>query len=343
MNLKSLSENKIAQATVTIALFSLLAKILGIVRDVVFSHEFATSDLMGAYFAAFRIPDFIYNLLILGTFSVVFIPVYSEYLLKDKKQADHLASSIINTTILIMLVISIIAFIFVDQLVSAIVPGFSGEAYELTKLFTKVFLLSPIFMTLSSIVSSMLNTHKSFMPVAIAPVVYNLSIILGALILYPAMGPVGIALGVVAGAILMFAIQLPRFWKLYWPRIFSLGTEQVSALIVTIFGSFIGTAALAGFYYANNLQSVFLGIIAISFAIAVFPILSDLYNKKENDGFKDVLAKTTIQILYFIVPLSTLLLVLRAQVVRLVYGSFEGTNFTFEDTRAVAQAVGLFY
>ncbi len=362
MNLKTFTENKIAQSTAIIAVFSLLAKILGIARDIIFSHEFATSDIMGAYFAAFRIPDFIYNLLILGTFSVAFIPIYSEYFIKDKKEADKLASSIINTTIFLMLCISIVAYIFLDELVSAIVPGFTGEAYELTKLFTKVFLLSPIFMSLSSIVSSMLNTQKSFLPVAIAPVFYNLSIIFGALVLYPIFGPVGIAYGVVLGAIIMFAVQVPKiwqlgfkyqtiiqsstgyikFWKLYWPRIFSLGTEQVTALIVTIFGSYIGSAALAGFYYANNLQSVFLGIIAISFAIAVFPILSDLFNKREELGFKDVLAKTTIQILYFIIPLSILLLVLRAQVVRLLYGSFEGTNFTFADTSAVAQALGLF-
>jgi putative peptidoglycan lipid II flippase len=357
------STNKIGQATITIAIFALLAKILGLVREIAFAHEFGISgDLVGSYFAAFRIPDFIYNLLILGTFSVAFIPIYSEYLLKDKKEADELASSILNTTLLGVFVLSLLAFIFVDPLLSLIVPGFSPEARELTKLFTKVFLLSPIFLTLSSIISSMLNTRKSFLVAAAAPVFYNASIIFGILVLYPWMGSLGIALGVVLGAFLMFAIQVPKifqlgfvyqpiikssigylkFWKLYWPRIFSMGTEPITALIVTIFGSYIGTKALAGYYYANNLQSLFLGVIAISFAIAVFPILSDLFNKKEVEGFKDVLAKTTIQILYFIMPLSILLLVLRAQAVRLIFGIFQSTSFDFEATRVVAQALGLF-
>ena len=363
MNVKSFQDNKIAQATVVIAVFSLIAKILGLVRDAVFSHQFGASVTIDAYFAAFRIPDFIYNLLILGTFSVAFIPVFSEYLLKDRQEADKLASSIINVTLLMMLGVTILAFIFINPLVHAIAPGFQGEAFDLTKTFTRIFLLSPLFLTLSSIVSSMLNTHRKFTMVAIAPVMYNLSIIAAVIWLYPRFGPAGLAYGVVIGAFLHFIIQIPqifalgfryslvvdstnqgfrKFWKLYWPRIFSMGTEQVTSLIVSIFGSFLGAGALAAFYYANNLQSVFLGIFAVSFAIAVFPLLSDLHNKKDAGGFKDVLAKTTIQILFFMIPLSIIMLIERAQIVRLVLGIGQGTQFTFTDTRVVAQALGLF-
>src|SRR3989344_6140612 len=273
MIVKSLDDNKIVKTTVIIAVFSLVAKTLGLVRDAVFSHQFGTGLTVDAYFAAFRIPDFIYNLLILGTFSVAFIPVFSEYLQKGKLQSNRLASSIINVTLIMMLALTGLAFIFVDPLVRAIAPGFDAEAFELTKLFTRIFLLSPFFLTLSSIVSSMLNTYKRFVLVAIAPVVYNLSIIAGALWLYPHFGPKGLAYGVVLGAFLHFAIQVPqvfrawfvysfkivssdegfrKFWKLYWPRIFSMGTEQVTAVIVTVFGSFLGCGALAAFYYANN-------------------------------------------------------------------------------------------
>src|SRR3989344_130481 len=179
MSVKAFQDNKIGSTTVIIAVFSLLAKILGLVRDAVFSHQFGAGIMMDAYFAAFRIPDFIYNLLILGTFSVAFIPVFSEYLIKGKQEANRLASSIINVTLLMMLVLCGVALIFINPLVHAIAPGFTGEAFELTKLFTKIFLLSPLFLTLSSIISSMLNTYKRFALVAIAPVVYNLSIILG--------------------------------------------------------------------------------------------------------------------------------------------------------------------
>src|ERR1700682_806365 len=127
MNITSLKENKVARATIIIAVFSLLAKVLGLVRDAVFSHQFGAGGTIDAYFAAFRIPDFIYNLLVLGTFSVAFIPVFSEYLLKDKDDADRLASSIINVTLLMMLVLTALAFIFINPLVHAIAPGFTGQ------------------------------------------------------------------------------------------------------------------------------------------------------------------------------------------------------------------------
>jgi putative peptidoglycan lipid II flippase len=177
------------------------------------------------------------------------------------------------------------------------------------------------------------------------------------------MGQSGLAWGVVIGAVLHLLIQVPglrrvgfkyynridykdpafkQFWKLYWPRVLSMGTSQVTLLIVTFFGSFLGSGALASFYYANNLQSVFLSVFAVSFAVAVFPMLSDLYNEKDIEGFKDVIAKTTNQILFFIVPLSALMLILRAQIVRLVLGIGAGTSFSFADTQLVSLNLGLF-
>ncbi|MGE5392596.1 MAG: murein biosynthesis integral membrane protein MurJ [Candidatus Saccharibacteria bacterium] len=355
--------NYIGRATVIIAVFSLLAKILGLARDAVFSYKFGTSPVIDAYFAAFRVPDFVFNLLVLGTFSVAFIPIFSEYLLKDRKAADRLASSIINVTLFMMLVLIATAFIFITPLTRAIAPGFTGQAFDLTRNFTKIFLLSPLFLTLSSIVSSMLNTHKRFAIVSLSPVIYNLSIILGVLLLYPQLGPTGLAWGVVLGSFLHFAIQLPqlfrigfdytwridfknsgfiKFWKLYWPRIFSMGTNQVTLLVATFFGSYLSAGSLSAFYYANNLQAVFLSIFAVSAALAVFPLLSDLYNQKDTESFKNVLAKTSVQILFFMIPLSVFMLIMRAQFVRLILGIGSHTNFSFADTRIVSLTLGLF-
>ncbi len=355
--------NQVGKAAVAIAVFSLLVKILGLVRVVVFAHEFGGGSLVGVYYASFRVPDFIYNLLILGTFSVVFIPVFSEYLLKDKEKANKLASNIITTTLLMIVVLIGLAFIFINPLVHAIVPGFSGEQFELTKKFTEIFLLSPLFFTLSSVASSILNSYKRFALMAAAPMFYNLSIIFGALVLYPKYGSTGLAWSVVLGAFLHFALLAPRvfslgfrytpfidrldpgfikFWKLFWPRIFSMGTEQVTALTITIFGSFLGAKALASYYYADTLQSVVLGLFGISFAIAVFPILSDLFNNQDEKGFKDVLAKTVVQIMFFVIPLSILILILCAQIVRLILGALSNTNFDFDTTKLVAQSLGLF-
>lgn len=355
--------NYIGKATVIIAVFSLLAKILGLARDALFSYTFGTSQVVDAYFAAFRVPDFVFNLLVLGTFSVAFIPIFSEYLIRDKRQADKLASSIMNVTLLMMLLLIGAAFVFIDPLTKAIAPGFAGESLDLTKRFTMIFLLSPLFLTLSSIVSSMLNTYKRFALVSLSPVIYNLSIIFGVTSLYPKYGPTGLAWGVVLGSFLHFAIQLPqlikigfrysfsidyrnagfvKFWKLYWPRVFSMGTNQVTLLFATFFGSYLNTGALSAFYYANNLQAVFLSIFAVSAALAVFPLLSDLFNQSDDEAFKNVLAKTSVQILFFMIPLSVLMLIMRAQFVRLILGIGSNTNFSFADTRIVSLTLGLF-
>jgi putative peptidoglycan lipid II flippase len=364
--LSSIFEKKesIIFAALSIAVFSFLAKILGVIRDAMFSHYFGASNIIDAYFAAFRIPDFIFNLLILGTFSVAFIPIFSENILKDHKEADKLASSILNLFLIIISAICLLSFVFIKPLVSVIAPGFTGETRELCITFTKILLLSPIFLTISSVVSSVLNTHKKFFFTSLAPIFYNLSIILGVLVFYPMFGPSGIVWGVVLGSFLHFLIQIPqlffavnfkyqlvietkavlfrKFLKLYIPRIFSMGVNQITLLIAGFFGSFLGAGSLAAFYYANNLQAMFLSLFAISLAMAVFPILSDLFNEKKLDKFKDVLAKTTVQILFFIIPISILMLIERAQIVRLILGIGQDTNFSFADTRLVSLTLGLF-
>src|SRR3954462_10847010 len=100
------ANNHVGRAPIIIAVFSLLSKLLGLGRDAIFSHQFGTSAVVDAYFAAFRIPDFVFNLLILGTFSVAFIPIFSEYMLKDRKSANKLASSIINVTLILIFSLS---------------------------------------------------------------------------------------------------------------------------------------------------------------------------------------------------------------------------------------------
>lgn len=354
--------NEIRKATIIIGLFSLLAKISGLARDAILAHEFGTSTIIDAYAAAFRIPDFIFNLLILGTVSVAFIPIFSEVLSKDKEHAYRFASGILNVTLLAMAALSLLALLFIDPLLRLIAPGFGAETLQLTKSFTVMLLLSPIFHALSSVVSSILNAYRKFALMAAAPLLYNLGIIAGIVFFYPAFGAKGIAAGVILGAFLHLLIQVPQlfslkfkysltihldkhffdFWKLYWPRIFSMGTGQVTLLVATFFGSFLAPGSLSAFYYANNLQAVFLSIFAISAALAVFPTLSDLYNRRDDPGFKDVLAKTAIQVLFFMVPISVLMLVERAQIVRLIYGAGQGTNFDFEATRLVSLTLGLF-
>src|SRR4030042_929436 len=178
----------IASAAILLGAASLASKFLGMIRERLLVGVFGAGDNLDAYFAAFQIPNFAFNLLVSATLSVAFIPVFCEYLNRDKREAWKIASSVLNLMIIIMGFLSLIFFIFAPQLVKIISPGYSGEKYDLTLNLTRILLLSPWFFSISAIFSAILNSFRSFVLVAIAPLVYNLSIIAGILFLAPIWG-----------------------------------------------------------------------------------------------------------------------------------------------------------
>jgi putative peptidoglycan lipid II flippase len=331
----------IGQATLIIASFTLLSRLTGFLRDILLARQLGLSTESDIYFTAFRIPDLVYNLLILGTLSVAFIPVFSEYYLKNKPRAFAIASSIMNLSGVGMIIICGAIFVFAKPLTELIAPGFNPVDTARTVMITRIMLLSPIIFTISNVLSSMLISLKKFLIVNIAPLLYNLGIIIGIIFLYPRFGLSGLAYGVILGALLHMAIQIPEVmrygfrWKPQWeyqdagvkkigtlflPRIFGLDNSYVNLIIVSIIGSTLITGSITAFNYANNIAAVALGIFALSSAIAVFPVLSEFFAGKNNKGFIRTLQHTIIRVLYFMVPITILLLLLRAHIVRLLLG-----------------------
>lgn len=331
----------IGQATMIIASFTLLSRIAGFARDILLASRLGLSTDSDIYFTAFRIPDLVYNLLILGTLSVAFIPVFSEYYLKDKPRAFRIANSIMNISSMGMLIVGLIIFVLAKPLTKMIAPGFSPDQLARTAEITRIMLLSPIIFTISNVLSSVLISLKKFLIVNIAPLLYNLGIILGIIFLYPRFGLAGLAYGVIFGALLHAGIQIPEVirygyrWKptldytdagvkkigaLFLPRIVGLDNSYVNLVIVSVIGSGLVTGSITAFNYANNIQAVALGIFALSSAIAVFPVLSEFYAKADVKGFINTLQHTIIRVLYFVIPITITLLLLRAHIVRLLLG-----------------------
>ena len=331
----------IGQATLIIASFTLLSRIAGFLRDILLASQMGLSADSDVYFTAFRIPDLVYNLLILGTLSVAFIPVFSEFLVKDRPRAFKIASSILNISAIGMLAVCAIIFIFCKPLTKLIAPGFSADQLEKTVLITRIMLLSPIIFTVSNVFSSVLISMKKFLIVNIAPLLYNLGIIVGIVFLFPRFGLPGLAYGVIFGALMHVGIQIPealrngfrwrlrldytdsgvkQIGRLFLPRIVGLDNSYVNLIVVSIIGSTLAVGSITAFNYANNIQAVALGIFALSSAVAIFPVLSEHYAKEDIKNFVNTLQHTVIRVLYFIVPISILLLLLRAHVVRLLLG-----------------------
>lgn len=331
----------IGQATIIIASFTLLSRIAGFFRDILLAQHLGLSSQSDIYFTAFRIPDLVYNLLILGTLSVAFIPVFSQYYLKDKPRAFAIASSILNISALGMVAICLLIFFLANPLTKLIAPGFSAEQIASTATITRIMLLSPIIFTISNVFSSVLISLKKFLIVNIAPLLYNLGIIIGIIFLYPRYGLAGLAYGVIFGALLHVSIQIPEAlrhgfkWKpildyrdpgvkkigaLFLPRIVGLDNSYVNLIIVSIIGSTLVTGSITAFNYANNIQAVALGIFALSSAVAIFPVLSEYFAKDDTKGFISTLQHTVIRVLYFVIPITIILLLFRAHIVRLLLG-----------------------
>lgn len=350
----------VRRATTLIAVLTLASRLVGLLRLQLFASRFGAGDILDIYYASFRIPDFIFNLLVLGTLSVAFIPVFSKYWRKDPDEANRLASSVLNNSMIIMFFLCLILFFGARLLTHALVPGFAEAKLNATVGLTRLMLVSPLLFTLSNVMSSILMSFRRFFLVNLAPIFYNLGIIFGLEILYPRLGLMGIGLGVIIGASLHLLIQIPGvmrggfvwspalLWKhpgvrsfaaLFIPRIFSLDPSQVSLIIATAIGSVLGAGSISVFNLANDLQAAPLGIFAVSTAVAVFPILSDRYNLRDRTGYLESLSEAIIQILFFIIPLSILMLLFRAYIVRIILGH---GKFNWENTIATFNTFGVF-
>jgi putative peptidoglycan lipid II flippase len=352
--------HSITGAALVLGAASFISRLIGIVRDRIFAHFFGAGDALDIYYAAFRIPDIIYNLLVAGALTAGFIPVFLDIYVKNKKQAKELIHLVITTLSVLLIIVCFILIFTTHKLVPLIVPGFTGEKLQSTILLTRIMFLSPIILGISGVLSGVLQSLKSFVVYSLTPIFYNLGIILGVILFYPIFGLKGLAFGVILGTILHLAIQLPSIYlhgftfKFAWdlknkvlrkigllmiPRTLALATSQINLLVMTIIASTLGTGSIAVFNFANNLQYFPIGLIGISFALAAFPTFSELIAKGEHEKMGRHLVATIRQILFFILPLTIIFLLLRAQIVRVVLGSGE---FDWTATIATADTLAFF-
>lgn len=352
----------VVSAAFVITLSGLASRILGLFRDRFLASSFGAGDTLDVYYAAFRIPDLIYNLLILGALSAAFIPVFTSLVSHEKEEeAWKLAGGIMNLAIVFISALSIIFAIFAPWIMKIITPGFPPEKMTQVILFTRVMFLSPLFLGISGVFGGILTSFKRFLIYSLAPIFYNIGIIFGVLVFVRFMGPIGLAWGVVFGAFLHMIVQYPaarnlgyrhgweflshfsnkevrKIFRLMIPRTLGIAINQINLLVITIFASTMAAGSLAIFSFAQNLESVPLGIFGISFSIAVFPTLSHYAAKKDSNNFIISFSQTFRQILFFVIPTSIFILLLRAQLVRIVLGS---GKFDWEDTELTFSCLGI--
>jgi len=348
------------QAAYILAFFAFGSQILAIVRDRLLAHNFGAGIELDLYYAAFRIPDLLF---------VLFASVLSVYVLLpfvNKASQTHgskagaaILSQVFTLFLVAYVLIAAGIMLAAPVLTTYLFPGFSEQSSELV-LLMRILLLQPLLLGISSLFGVVTQMNHRFVLFAISPLLYNLGIILGISLLYPLFGLVGLVAGVVIGAFGHLIVQVPFVrqstfsfslvrkldWKLLGkvlavsiPRALTLSVNQIVLLVLVGMASYMAVGSVSTFQFAFNLQSVPLAIIGMSYSVAAFPTLSYLYAKADQKGFNLQLLTAFRHIIFWSIPIIMLVVVLRAQIVRVLLGS---GAFDWADTRLTAALLAIF-
>lgn len=358
-------QTNILSAASVVAAAVLAAKALGLARYwllTVYVHPIADLDI---FFAAFRIPDFIFQILVMGTLTTAFIPVIASYIGRGENERAWRVSSIIVTLALIVFaVLAVVAFIFAQDLSGLVAPGFASDPEKLGKLVTlsRIMLSAQVFFIISNFFSAIIQSTKRFLIPALAPVAYNLGIIIGIMLLSPSMGIYGPAWGVVLGITLHLLVQLPlirhlglkyrpmidlkdkgvhEVAKLLGPRTLGLAVSQISFTVDTALASLLVSSSITILNLSQALQQFPIGIFGATIAQATLPTLSEEQARENLDNFKATLLTSFHQILFLTLPATAILVVLRIPVVRLAFG-LGNSNFPWELTVLTGKTLAVF-
>ncbi len=354
-------QTTVGSAALVLALMVLASRVLGLFRDRLLSVYFGPDEL-GVYFAAFRIPNFIFELLVMGALTSAFIPVYAKHLAQgEEDEAQKVASTLINLSLVVLFVLLVPTYIGADWISRALAPGFNATQIHQMSAFTRfmvVFQVAPLLV--GNVFTGVLQSHNLFLIPAAAPVLYNIGIIIGIVLLAPIWGLWGPVVGVGIGALLFVLIQIPLIYKagyrhtfqlhtklsgvrevgkLMGPRTFGLAISQIDTTVDLMLASLLGARMVTIFNFAQHLQQLPVGLFGTTVAQAALPSLSQLSAKEKQPEFITVIIGAIHQILFLVLPASALFMVLRIPIVRLVFGA---SRFDWAATVATGMTLSAF-
>ena len=356
------NKKKFFLATLIVAISNLLSRILGLLRSTILAAIYGATENNGiadCYNASFVLPDIIYNLTVFGVISIVLVPFFSgilsnrDGLTDNNDELDKNCCAMLNFFFMLVAVISLITCFFAPVIVkNFLVKGFADDSYKIatTIRLTRIMLLQPLFVTLAGILGAYMNARERYTSYSIAMLFYNVGIIAGILLLNKKIGIDAAAWGTVLGSFLWFIIQLfgavysnfryrfvlPQFDKEFFsliflaiPRVIALGGEQFVKFFITGYASFLCAGALTIYSYAENFSMVPYGMIAVSLSTTAFPIFSKSFALGEYDKMLESLFDKLKALLFLILPICSLMIVLRLEMIDILLGY---KSFTKQDT-----------
>ncbi|MDP2820617.1 MAG: murein biosynthesis integral membrane protein MurJ [bacterium] len=329
----------IKQGSIILIITSAISVLLGLLRDRLLAGRFGASGELDIYYAAFRIPDFIYAIIIGGGILVAFLPVFAQEFKENEQSAWRLANNVLNIFFIFLVLGSIFLFLLSPILIQFVAPGFSIEQKSMAIFLTRILFLSPIIFGVANLFSSILNHFHRFLVYGLGPVFYNLGIIFGILYLAPKYGIFGVTLGVVFGAFLFLITKIPsiyqcgfrysflvdfkdkqmkKIFKLMIPRVLSSSAAQLNWIVMTALASFLGAGAISVFSFSNNLQLMPQQIVAFSISTAVFPLLAKNSNIENIKEFLKSFWYSFEKIILLTAPLALILFIFSTPIIKII-------------------------
>jgi len=359
------TRRQMARSAGLVSLLFAASRLLGLLREIVIGARFGTGADLDAYLAAFRVPDLIFYLVAGGALASAFIPTFTACLAREddprRRTAWRMASSVVNLMLLATTGLAIAAALLARPLVATLIaPGFSPAQQALTAQLMTLMLLAPIIFGLSGIIMGILNSFQHFLAPALAPVLYNLMILLGAWFLAPTLGVYGLAIGVVAGALAHLLVQLPALLRrrplyslalgldnpdvrevgrLMGPRVLGLAAVQINFLVSANLASRLGAGSISALNYAWLLMLLPQGIIAQGIATAIFPTLSAQAARGQIAALRSTLNAALRVLLWLTMPAAVGLFLLRTPIIQLF---LQRGQFTADSTAMTAYALAFF-
>ena len=341
------------------------SRVLGVVRNVVLAQAFGAGPELDAYFAAFRVPDTLFQLLVGSVLGSAFLPTFTRIFTRDGEAAAwRLASAALTTFTGLGVLAALGGFLASPWLVPLTVPGFSPEQQRTTIALTQIMLLSTALFCTSGMITGVLNSRSHFLLPAIAPWLYNLSIIVATLLFTPVLGVAAPAWGVSAGALLHLVVQLPGLravgmrWapagprthglgevaRLMGPRVFALGAAQFNWLAATLLASGLAAGSVTALNYGWALAMLPLGLFGMAPATAAFPVLAAAAARGDWEAYAGTLQGGLRVMLFLALPASAGLALVGQPLVALLFqrGEFDAGATLLTSTALAFFSFGLF-
>lgn len=339
----------LVRAGLVVTSLYLVSRLLGWIRLSVLAAVFGTGRDLDAFYTAFKVPDLMFQLVAAGALSSALIPMISGLLATgERDRAWRVTSTVTNVMLVGLLVLGVAFELAAPLIVPIIAPGFGADDLARTVDLTRIMLLSPILLALGTAATSALNAQNRFGAAALAPIVYNLGIIAGAVLLAVPFGVTGLAIGVVAGSVAHFLVQLRPLLQggfryearidaadpkarqtliLLAPRAFGLGVTQIVFLVATSVASTLGAGAITVLNFAFTLMQIPIGVLGVPLGAVIFPSLARTHATGSDDEYVSLLSRANRVLLFVMLPITGLGIVLRRQVVTVLfeYGRFDPT------------------